>query len=199
MPGGWSRPLGQGGGDGGGPSCGGGSSCGGSGDRYLPAHHTTTVGRGAQHYLLGTVRGASGPPSFSTLHQLSSSSAATPSPSSSSSSTPSSARLASRGVGGPTRGFSSRGVIPHHHGCSARTQLSSGGSFSSTSGGCKTFGSRTTSLSGGHGDSFCTWGGANQEDQAGAQNCAELSSVNEDSLVHNLTTRYKRDQIYVSV
>ena len=174
MPRGWGQPLGQGGV----PPTGG---------RYRHPHHSTQQLR-PQHYMVGsadatgglclaggTIPGSVGPPQFSTLHQLSSSSAATPSPSSSSSSTPSSARLASRGLG-PRMGAS----------LSCRGSSIQG--KSGVSSGCRSL-ARIV----------CRGWDLGQEDQSGSQDCSDLSPLNEEAMLHNLVTRFKRDQIYVSI
>ena len=147
MPGGWSRSQTEGAG----PSRGG---------RYHGPGYSTPIG---------------GHPSFSSLHQLSSSSAATPSPSSSSSSTPSSARLAaSRGT--------ARSLL-------ARAKLSSkDGSLSSPA----THGGEVETPV-----EVVKWKGE-EEPPVGLRDCVQLSPLTEESILQNLGARYKRDLIYVS-
>ena len=41
--------------------------------------------------------------------------------------------------------------------------------------------------------------GASSEGEVGCSDCAALYPITEDALLHNLTARHKRDQIYVSI
>ncbi|XP_047736684.1 unconventional myosin-Ia [Hyalella azteca] len=127
------------------------------------------------------------PPPFSAVHQLSSSSAATPSPSSSSSSTPSSARLASRGL----RSHGSR-VASFGHPCRGLALTSSLGPGRP--------GQRqgAEGLRGGRG-STSAWGALDVEPEAGVTDCCCLSSVTEEAIVHNLVVRYESDIIYTKL
>ncbi|KAF2367453.1 Myosin head motor domain [Trinorchestia longiramus] len=190
MPGGWRRPPEEPGG------------CGSSGDlqnvggdastsRYqhqyphsLHHHHH----RQPQFYASGGSSSAAGPP-FSTLQQLSSSSAATPSPSSSSSSTPSSARLASRGL----RPHSVRGMLGRG------SQVSRGLSMQSVSSSniaTSKLGPRSSSQEGR--SRAGTWT-VLDADEVGVADCSLLSPANEETIVRNLNARYDSDIIYSNV